>query len=154
MPFPSPMPESEKWKWSRSVVSDPQRLHGLQPSRLLRPWDLPGKSTGVGCHCLLLLRVRLPRWHSDKEYACQCTKPKRCGFDPWVRKIFPGGRNGSPLQCSCLESPTDRGAWWATVHGVTKLWTQLSTRSVAHILLDSCEVLGNFKLSVGCHLSH
>ena len=28
-------------------------LHGLQPSRLLRPWDFPGKSTGVGCHCLL-----------------------------------------------------------------------------------------------------
>ena len=27
--------------------------HGLQPSRLLRPWDFPGKSTGVGCHCLL-----------------------------------------------------------------------------------------------------
>ena len=52
-PFPSPMHESEKWKWSRSVVSDPQRPHGLQPSRLLRPWDFPGKSTGVGCHCLL-----------------------------------------------------------------------------------------------------
>ena len=50
LPFPSPMHESEKWKWSRSVVSDPQRLHGLQPSRLLRPWDFPGKSTGVGCH--------------------------------------------------------------------------------------------------------
>ena len=42
-----------KWKWSRSVVSDPQRPHGLQPSRLLCPWDFPGKSTGVGCHCLL-----------------------------------------------------------------------------------------------------
>ena len=54
LPFPSPMQESEKWKWSRSVVSDPQRPHGLQPSRLLRPWDFPGKSTGVGCHCLLL----------------------------------------------------------------------------------------------------
>ena len=27
--------------------------HGLQPTRLLRPWDFPGKSTGVGCHCLL-----------------------------------------------------------------------------------------------------
>ena len=53
LPFPSPMHESEKWKWSRSVVSDPQRPHGLQPTRLLRPWDLPGKSTGVGCHCLL-----------------------------------------------------------------------------------------------------
>ena len=43
-----------KWKWSRLVVSDPQRPHGLQPTRLLRPWDFPGKSTGVGCHCLLL----------------------------------------------------------------------------------------------------
>ena len=31
--------ESEKWKWSRSVVSDPQRPQGLQPSRLLHPWD-------------------------------------------------------------------------------------------------------------------
>ena len=42
-----------KWKWSHSVVSDPQRPHGLQSSRLLRPWDFPGKTTGVGCHCLL-----------------------------------------------------------------------------------------------------
>ena len=53
LPFPSPMHESEKWKWSRSVMYDPQQPHGLQPSRLLRPWDFPGKSTGVGCHCLL-----------------------------------------------------------------------------------------------------
>ena len=45
--------KSEKWKWNRSVVSDPQWPHGLQPSRLLRPWDFPGKSTGVGYHCLL-----------------------------------------------------------------------------------------------------
>ena len=53
LPFPSPMHESEKSKWSRSVVSDSLRPHGLQPTRLLHPWDLPGKSTGVGCHCLL-----------------------------------------------------------------------------------------------------
>ena len=32
-------------------MSNPQRPHGLQPTRLLRPWDFPGKSTGVGCHC-------------------------------------------------------------------------------------------------------
>ena len=51
--FTSPMHESENWKWSHSVVSDPQRSHGLQTSRLLRPWDFPGKSTGVGCHCIL-----------------------------------------------------------------------------------------------------
>ena len=47
------MQESEKWKWSRSVVYDSSRPHGLQPTRLLHPWDFPGKSTGVGCHCLL-----------------------------------------------------------------------------------------------------
>ena len=44
------MHESEKWKWSRSVVSHSLRPHGLKPTRLLRPWDFPGKSTGVGCH--------------------------------------------------------------------------------------------------------
>ena len=42
-----------KWKWSRSVVSDSSRPHGLRPTRLLCPWDFPGKSAGVGCHCLL-----------------------------------------------------------------------------------------------------
>ena len=51
--FPSPMHESEKWKWSHSVMSDSLRPHGLQSTRLLRPWDFPGKNTGVGCHCLL-----------------------------------------------------------------------------------------------------
>ena len=49
---------SNAWKWkvkvkSLSFVSDPQRPHGLQPTRLLHPWDFPGKSTGMGCHCLL-----------------------------------------------------------------------------------------------------
>ena len=53
LPFPSPMDESEKWKWSRSVLSDSSRPHGLQPTRLLCPWDFLGKSTGVACHCLL-----------------------------------------------------------------------------------------------------
>ena len=55
------------------------------------------------------------------------------GFAPWVRKI-PGGGNGTPLQCSCLESPMDRGARRATVHGVTKSQTQLKPLGMnAHI---------------------
>ena len=37
----------------------------------------------------------------------------------------PGGGCGNPLQYSCLENPMDRGAWWATVHGVTKSKTRL-----------------------------
>ena len=53
---------SDAWKWSCPVVSDPQRPHGLQPSRLLCPWDFPGKSTGVGCHCLLLMTLLISWW--------------------------------------------------------------------------------------------
>ena len=34
--------------------------------------------------------------------------------------------NGNPLQYSCLENPMDKGAWWATVHGVAKSQTRLS----------------------------
>ena len=45
-----------KWKWSRSVVSDSSQPHGLQPTRLLRPRDFPGKRTGVGCHCYLAIK--------------------------------------------------------------------------------------------------
>ena len=40
----------------------------------------------------------------------------------------PGEGNGYPLQYSCLENPMDRGAWWATVHGVAKSQTQLSDK--------------------------
>ena len=67
LPFPSPVRESEKWKWSRSVVSDSSRPHGPQPTRLLLPWDFPGKSPGVGCHCLLQVFV----WVASKLL---CTK--------------------------------------------------------------------------------
>ena len=35
----------------------------------------------------------------------------------------PGGGNANQFQYSCLENPTDRGAWWATVHRVSKSWT-------------------------------
>ena len=42
LPFPSPIHESEKWKSSCSVVSDSSWPHGLQPTRLLCPWDFPG----------------------------------------------------------------------------------------------------------------
>ena len=80
-PFPSPMHESEMWKWSRSVVSDSKRPHGLQPTRLLRPWEFPGKSTGVGCQWLLqqpslsLVKtssLELLKWVSLPRLHCHC----------------------------------------------------------------------------------
>ena len=42
---------------------------------------------------------------------------------------YPGVGHGSPLQYPCLENPMERGAWQATVHGVTKSWTQLKKLS-------------------------
>ena len=47
------------------------------------------------------------------------------GSIPGLGRCF-GEGNGKTLQYSCLENPTDRGSWWATVHGVTKSRTQLS----------------------------
>ena len=42
----------------------------------------------------------------------------------------PGEGNGSPLQYSCLENPMDKGACWATFHGVATSWTQLKQLSI------------------------
>ena len=62
------MHESEKWKWCRSIVSDSSQPHGLQPTRLLCPWDSPGKSAGVGCHFLLqCMKVK-----SESQIAQSC----------------------------------------------------------------------------------
>ena len=62
-----------------SVVSDSVRPHGLQPTRLLHPWDSPGKNTGVGCHFLLqCMKVK-----SESEVAQSCptlSDPKDCSL--------------------------------------------------------------------------
>ena len=57
-----------------------------------------------------------------KESACNAEDP---GSTPGLGRS-PGEGNGNPLQYSCLENPMDKGAWWATVHGVTKSQTRLS----------------------------
>ena len=54
----------------------------------------------------------------------------------------PGGGNGNPLQYSCLGNPTDRGAWWARVHGVAKSWMRLSMPSSVLLLL----VVGSIRI--------
>ena len=54
--------------------------------------------------------------------------------------------NGKPLQYSCLENSLDRGAWWATVHGVTKNWTQLSPYTLCSSFCVSGSGLGGIFL--------
>ena len=67
-----------------SIVSDSSRPHGLQPTRLLGPWDFPGKSTGVECHCLLRGSVLTP---------CKCRVAYVCSvvsnsLQPHGHRIF------------------------------------------------------------------
>ena len=67
--------------------------------------------------------IRLPWWlQAVKRLAYNVGDP---GSVPGPRRSS-GGGNGNPLQYSCLENPVDGGAWWATVHGVTKSRTRLS----------------------------
>ena len=63
---------------------------------------------------LVDVRSRTRKGRSDLSLHSHCLDPR------------PGEGNGAPLQCSCLENPMDGGAWWASVHGVTKNWTRLS----------------------------
>ena len=70
--------------------------------------------------------------------------------------ITPGGRNGNPLQYSCLENAMDRGAWWATVHEVAKSRTQLSDFTSLHfnctIALESAFLLFLFDYRIFKHI--
>ena len=62
-------------------------------------------------------------WTGDsdgKESACN---EGDLGSVPWLKRS-PGEGNGNPLQYSCLKNSMDRGAWWATVHGVTESQAQ------------------------------
>ena len=76
----------------------------------------------------------------SKESACQC---RRAGFIPWWGRSC-GEGNGNPLQYSCLKNPMDRGAWWATVPGVTR--SQIIIMALIDIFehLTMCRCSANF----------
>ena len=62
---------------------------------------------------------------------------------------YPGGGNGNPLQCSCGESPMDRGAWGAAVCGAAEGRTQLSTAQHQTEAMK-CQLLGGKGLCSPC----
>ena len=63
--------------------------------------------------------LRNERWKSGKESASEAGDMGEVDLNPGCGRS-PGRGNGNPFQYSSLENPMDRGAWWATVHGVTK----------------------------------
>ena len=74
------------------------------------PWSLVKK------HLSLITVEGFPGGSDDKESSCNSRDP---GLIPGLGRS-PGEGNGNSLLYSCLENSTDRGAWWATIHGVTK----------------------------------
>ena len=68
----------------------------------------------------------LHQWLSSRESACNAGD---LDLIPGLGR-FPGGGQSNPLQYFYLENPMDRGVWWATVHRVTKSWTQLKRLSM------------------------
>ena len=92
-----------------SSLSNSLRPHGLQPIRLLCPWDSPGKNSGVGCHFLLeeifpiqgsTLGLLYCRWIlycpsrqkpqvalAVKNLLANTGRYKKCGFDSWIGKL-------------------------------------------------------------------
>ena len=71
-----------------------------------------------------------PQWLSSKESVCNARDSRDLGLISGSGRS-PGGRQGNPLQYFCLENPTDRGAWWAIVHEVSKSQTRLKQLSTA-----------------------
>ena len=73
LPFPSSMHESEKWKWSRSVVSDSSQPHRLQPTRLLRPWDFQARVLEWGAIAFSSISTNSPKYSQWNFYYCPMT---------------------------------------------------------------------------------
>jgi len=113
-------------------MSHSYRPHGLQPTRLLHPWDFPGKSTGVGYHCLLhITSLRLTYFVTESLYLWSPSlilptpiMLKRASQVVLVVRSLPTSaweardsdsipvlesRKWQPLQYSCLENSMDRG---------------------------------------------
>ena len=105
-PFPSKRLRHTRWSGTTQEPaaaaaakslqsSDSWRPHGLQPTRLLHPWDFPGKSTGVGCHRLLRRRsLREGKYFQRQERSTAAGKRKKFGK-------YKGNSN-----CSSLNQPT------------------------------------------------
>ena len=95
--------------WLSSI---PLRRRQWHPTPVLLPGKSHGRRSLVGCS----------PWGSEESDVTE-----RLHFHFSLSRIGEG--NGNPLQCSCLENPRDRRAWWASIYGVAQSWTQLKRLS-------------------------
>ena len=120
-------PESESVrKWSCSVVSYSLWLHGLEPTRLLRPWDFPGKNTGVGCHFLIqeifpTQGLNLGLLHCRPTLYCLSHQ----GSPPYTQRNHNSKRHlHSNVHCSTIYNSQDIEPTWMpiTEEWIKNMW--------------------------------
>ena len=100
-------------------------IHSLSSIRIFHPHIfplIPLKPSNLLSDCTSTEKPFLNLYTRQVRYAQLCNNTKSWS----LLGRSPGGGNGNQLQHSCLENPTERGAGWATVHGVAKSWTWLS----------------------------
>ena len=95
-------------------------------------WRIPWMEEPGGLQSMGSLRVR-HNWATSLSFSLSCV----------------GEGHGNPLQCSCLENPRDKGAWWAAIYGVTQSRTRLKWLSSSSISLSIGFTLG-VAISVVC----
>ena len=97
------------------------RRRQWHPTPVLLPGKSPGRRSLVGCS---------PWGRRELDTT------ERLHFHFSLSRIGEG--NGNPLQCSCLETPRDGGAWWAAISGVAQSRTRLKRLSSSNNLSFSC----------------
>ena len=106
----------------RSAVAWVPLYHGVvQLPLALAPWLWNVTLTFRGMY----LTLGFPGGSGSKESACNTGDLSLISGSG----RSPGEGNGNPLQYSCLGSPMDRGAWWVTVHGVSRVGHDLATKT-------------------------
>ena len=113
--------------------SQPHAPYDQQPEDILSP-QLPWGPWGPTASCWdptpitsgAISALGYPR-PLGASLVAQTVRNSPAMWETWILSSllgkYPGEGNGNPFQCFCLENSRDRGAWWATVHGVTKLDT-------------------------------
>ena len=109
-----------------------------QPTPVFLPGESHGQRSLVGCS----------PWGRKKSDTTE-----RLSFHFSLSCIGEG--NGNPPQCSCLENPRDRGAWWAAFHGVAQSWTRLKrlSSSSGSIEWEGCHIIMSFCCCCCCYVA-
>ena len=115
----------DRGAWSAALMGSPRVEHDLATEQQLASAESQGCPTPT------------PAGASGKEPACQRRKHRDSDLIPGSGRP-PGGGQGNRLQYSCLENPTDRGAWQLVVYRVAKSQTQRKRVNTTHHHLEGC----------------